>query len=109
MGTTDMKENTSRPTTMPGVHHSRVLSLSDAQMQEVRAAAAVLRVTDRDSFLRDVADRLMLAQTLTRHTPTDDDVVQAIRATIGIQPYQGMTEQEAINHGQNPSTQTNRR
>jgi hypothetical protein len=101
-----MTSETTSVKTKP-VTHSRVLSLTDQQMAEVRAAA-VLRVTDRDAFLRDIADRLMLAQSMNQHSPTDDDVVQAIAAVIGVQPFQGEVQQEA-NYGQNTSTQTNRR
>jgi hypothetical protein len=54
-------------------NHSNPISLSDSQLQQVLAAAAVLHVADRDAFLRSVAERL-------RHQQVGDGAVgRAVR------------------------------
>lgn len=58
-----------------------VVSLSDKQLGQVCAAAATLRVRERDAFLRGIADQL-------RHRSiSDSDVNAAIQITLGIRPY----------------------
>jgi hypothetical protein len=71
-----------------------------SQSRQIDAAAALLRVGDREKFIRDVAARL------NRH-PTDADVAEAINAVTGIMPTEGPTseptwatkQKESNNHG----------
>jgi hypothetical protein len=53
--------------------------LSVAQSKQVNAAAALLRASDREQFLRDVTEWL-------GRFPSDGDVTQAIHAVLGIKP-----------------------
>jgi hypothetical protein len=55
------------------------LALTDQQLREVQAAAALLRVDSRPRFLHDLA-ALLPAQ------PTDADVSKAIADTVGATP-----------------------
>jgi hypothetical protein len=59
---------------------TRLFSLTDAQLAQLKAAAATLRVDQRDVFLRDVA------RELSRHdrAPTDAEFAIAIANTIGV-------------------------
>ena len=50
-----------------------MLALSDSQLKQLRAAAALLPVNARDLFLRSVAGRLSDIA-----TPTDNDVAAAV-------------------------------
>lgn len=49
--------------------------ITTTQTKQIEAAAALLRISDREAFLRDVAAQL------GRH-PTDNDVAAAIQAVL---------------------------
>ncbi len=55
-----------------------MLALTDAQLQQVQRAAAMLPVSSRDNFLRSIANRLSDLP----HHPADTDVMQAITLVL---------------------------
>jgi hypothetical protein len=61
---------------------NRVVSLTDAQLAALQAAAALLRTESRDFFVRDVVQVL---ETRCRcRSPSDQDLSDAIRVTLGV-------------------------
>jgi hypothetical protein len=58
---------------------ARLFSLTEAQLAQLKAAAATLRVGERDAFVRSVA-----AELARRPATTDADLTAAISAAIGV-------------------------
>jgi hypothetical protein len=57
-----------------------LLALTDAQLAQVQAAAALLRVSERSAFL------CALVRRFNRQPPTDIEVARAIEAALGVLP-----------------------
>ena len=76
--------------------------LTRAQIRQIQAAAALLRVSDREKFLHDVA------AWLGRH-PIDDEVTAAVAAVLGVRPHEThlgeVPPAEGARHGQDSPTQ----
>ena len=66
--------------------------LTQAQSKQIEAAAAVLRVDQRELFCRSVAMQL-------GRFPSDTEVTAVIRSTIGIEPYLGDFQHKETDHG----------
>ena len=58
----------------------RLLALTDSQLAQVQAAAALLRASARGAFLCELVRRL------NRRPPTDTEVPHAIEAALGVLP-----------------------
>lgn len=69
---------------------SRPLTLTDAQMEMVRVAAATLRLRGRDKFLQALAVELARY----RYPPSDMDVKVAVRQLLGIKPLHDFAPHE---------------
>jgi hypothetical protein len=77
------------------------ISLTDSQLSQVTAAAALLRVSARSQFLQDIASQL----NRLRDLPTNSDVNNAIQICLGSVP---ITDIRSLANEQNTQTQTGR-
>jgi hypothetical protein len=73
-----------------GVAMRKPLTLSDEQMQAVRAASASLRLAARDRFLQDLACELARYP----HQPSDAELHIAIRSLLRIAPSTHFVSEE---------------